>query len=208
MENKMKSHSELLECTTEDRKLFEELTSGLPDRSGFSGNYKDDKGVEIPYNSEAHVLRHIRTAIEIVKPKNVLEIGFNRGHGSAMFLGLDEKVKVFSIDISTRKETLHAAFVLKNRYDNRFNFLALDSGYAYQTLEGQQFDLCFIDGAHDKLSVIVDINLCNNLNIPYLLFDDIYPTYGQVMQAIGEYDDELELIKDMDNLHLYKANWK
>lgn len=203
-----KTHDELLICPPEDRKLFEEITRGLPDRSGFSGNHIDDKGIEIPYGSGAHVLQHIKATVDLVKPKSVLEIGFNRGHGSAMFLWSDKNVKVFSIDISTRKETVHAAIVLKNRFDNRFDFLALESGYAFDTLKDKNFDLCFVDGAHDKLSVIVDINLCKNLKIPYLLFDDVYPHYGQVTQAIGEYDDELELIKDMDNLRLYKTNWK
>jgi predicted O-methyltransferase YrrM len=208
MKSSMKTHEELLECSAEDKALFNELTRGLPDRRGFNGDHMDDSGKEIPYGSEAHVLKHIRTALEIAKPKSVLEIGFNRGHGSAMFLGLDKNVSVFSIDISTRKETLHAAIVLKNRYDSRFDFLGLDSGFAYQTLRDKGFDFAFVDGAHDRLSVIIDINLCKNLQVSYILFDDVYPAYGQVMQAIGEYDDELELIKDMDNLRLYKTNWK
>lgn len=204
----MKTHEQLLECTAEDKELFSELTKGLPDRAGFQRNYLDNTGKEIPYGSEAHVLKHIRAAMELVKPASVLEVGFNRGHGSAMFLGLNKNVKVLSIDISTRKETVHAAIVLKNRYSDRFNFLALNSAFAFQTLKEQQYDLAFVDGAHDKLSVLVDINLCQNLNIPYILFDDIYPAYGEVMQAIGEYEDQLELLIDMDNLRLYKTNWK
>lgn len=205
----MKTHDELLECSAEDKKLFDEFTAGLPDRAGFNGNYIDSDGKYIPYGSGPHVLKHVRTAIEIVKPKTVLEIGLNRGHGSAMFLGLDKNVRVFSTDISTRKETLHAVIVLKNRYNERFEFLGLGSGmFAFDALQSQKFDLCFVDGAHDKGSVLVDIVMCMRLNIPYLLFDDCYPRYGEVAQAIGEYDDELELIKDMDNLRLYKTNWK
>ena len=203
----MKTHEELLECSIEDRKLFEEITRGLPDRAGFNRNHIDDRGKEIPYGSEAHVLKYIRRACEIVKPKYVFEIGFNRGHGAVMFLELS-KARVFSIDISTRKETIHAAIVLKNRYAERFDFLGGDSAYAHKDLMGEGFDLAFVDGGHDKSSVLLDLNTCKQLKIPYLLFDDVYSRYGEVIKAIGEYDDELQLIEDMDNLRLYKTNWK
>jgi predicted O-methyltransferase YrrM len=203
----MKSHEELLDCSTEDKQLFDEITRGLPDRAGFSRDYMDNSGREIPYGSGPHVLQHIRTAIDVVKPKSVFEIGFNRGHGSAMFLALS-KASVFSIDVSARKETLHAVIVLKNRYHERFDFLSMDSKYAHQALGDMQFDMAFVDGAHDKTSVMFDIETCKRLKISYLLMDDIYPHYGEVIKAIGEYDDQLELVKDMDNLRLYRTQWK
>jgi SAM-dependent methyltransferase len=201
------SHEELLSVSPEDKALFDQITNGLPTREGYSGDYYDRDGKEIPYGSEAHVLKHIRTAIEIVQPKSVLEIGLNRGHGSAMFLALS-KAKVVSIDISDRRETIFAGTYLQNMYPERFMFFIKDSGFAIECLRGRHFDLCFIDGGHDEASVLVDINLCENLKIPYLLFDDCYPRYGEVLKAIGGYGDDLTLIKDMDNIRLYKSNWK
>jgi predicted O-methyltransferase YrrM len=141
-----------------------------------------------------------------VKPTYIFEIGTNRGHSAAMFLELS-RARVLSIDISTRKETLHAVITLKNRYNERFNFLGINSAYAYDTLSDEQFDLAFIDGAHDKSSVLFDLNTCKRLKIPYILCDDVYPRYGSVMEAIGEYENELELVLDMDNLRLYKTSW-
>jgi hypothetical protein len=195
----------LLECSVDDKKLFEDITRGLPDRAGFGGNYMSDGG-EIPHGSGAHVLQHIRAVCEFVKPTYIFEIGTNRGHSAAMFLELS-RAKVLSIDISTRKETLHAVITLKNKYHERFDFLGINSAYAYDTLADEKFDLAFIDGAHDKSSVLFDINTCKRLNVPYILFDDIYPRYGSVLEAIGEYENELELFLDMDNLRLYKTKW-
>jgi hypothetical protein len=203
----MKTHDKLLECSIEDKQLFDRITQGLPDRAGFSRDYMASDGKEIPYGSGAHIIQHIRRACDIVKPKEVFEIGFNRGHGSAIFLEVSD-ANIFSIDISTRKETLHAAFVLKNRYADRFNFLGMHSGYVYPTFAEKKFDLAFVDGAHDKSSVVLDIKTCKRMKIPYLLFDDYYSRYGEVAKAIGEFEDELELVEDMDNLRLYKTKWQ
>jgi predicted O-methyltransferase YrrM len=203
----MKAHEELLQVSVEDKKLFDEITKGLPSREGYGGNFIDHNGVEIPYGSEAHVLRHIREAITIVQPKKILEIGLNRGHGSAMLLALS-KANVTSIDVSNRKETVHAGIHLVHQYPDRFKFFICDSAKVFDALSVNKFDLVFVDGGHDMASVLVDINLCENLKVPYILFDDVYPRYGEVLQAIGKYEDELELVKDMDNLRLYKTNWK
>jgi predicted O-methyltransferase YrrM len=204
----MKAHEELLQVSVEDKKLFDEITKGLPSREGYGGNFFDHHGHEIPYGSEAHVLKHIRDTIAIVQPKQVLEIGLNRGHGSAMFLALS-KARVVSIDVSNRKETVHAGIHLAHQYPDRFQFFICDSAKVFEALkQHSKYDLVFVDGGHDMASVLVDINLCENLKVPYILFDDVYPRYGEVLQAIGKYEDELELVKDMDNLRLYKTNWK
>jgi predicted O-methyltransferase YrrM len=201
----MKTHEELLDCSPEDKKLFDEITKGLPSREGYSGNFIDRDGKEIPFGSEAHVLKHIRTAIEIVQPKTILEIGLNRGHGSAMLLALS-KASVVSIDISDRRETLFAGMYLQREYPERFMFFICDSAKVGDAMKAGRFDMCFVDGDHTEEAVTADILLCRDLEIPYILFDDIYPRYGEVLQAIGKFD-ELELVKDMDNLRLYKSHW-
>jgi hypothetical protein len=55
--------------------------------------------------------------------------------------------------------------------------------------------------------VTADIELCKQLKIPYLLFDDIMPKFGPgVLPAIEKFP-ELELVKDMNNLRLYRVNY-
>ena len=41
-------------------------------------------------------------------------------------------------------------------------------------VSNEKFDLAFIDGDHQPLPVLRDIKSCLSLNIPYILFDDIY----------------------------------
>lgn len=198
------THEQLLICSEEDKIFYNKCIEGLPKRSGNNGNYLDKYGVEIPYGSEAHVLQHLRTTIDIVKPKHILEIGLNLGWSSAMWLEISD-ANITSIDISDKDETIFAGEFLKNKYPARFDYSIIDSNVAHKWLNGIDFDLIFIDGGHDLESVIDDIFLAINLGISYLLFDDVSPRYGEVGIAIAQFDPRtLVLVKDMNNLRLYK----
>ncbi len=192
---------ELLYASEEDWAFYKEAIDGLPTREGFKGNYLDKDNIEIPYGSGPHIVKHFRDAIEIVKPNCILEIGFNLGHGAALLLALNKSVD--SIDISHKWETKYAALYLENKYpDGEFRYWDRveypDSPFIYQ--------LAFIDGAHDEVNIMEDIRLCMKLRIQYLLFDDWYPRYGETQKAVAQFP-ELELVKDMNNLRLYKVNY-
>lgn len=190
---------ELMVYAPEDLPIYFEATDGLPRLEGFKLNGIDKYNKHIPYGSGPHILAHIRSVLEIVKPKNVLEIGFNLGYGSGIFLLLSD-ANVVSTDISDKDETVAGAKVLTEKYAERFKF------YFRSELPKAKnyFDLIFIDGGHFESEVTEDIQLAKDLNIPYLLFDDIYHRFGPgVLPAINKYPD-LQLVKDMDNLRLYK----
>jgi len=195
---------ELLYASPEDWALYIDIIQGLPTREGKNGDHLDKFGVEIPYHSGPHILKHFRDVIEIVNPDRILEIGFNMGHSAAMWLHLSE-AHVDSIDISKKDETIEAAGFLEKKYGKpvvRFEYFNRDlfwDGFKY-------YDLCFIDGAHDEQNIVNDINLCSYLKVPYLLFDDWYPRYGETQKAVVHFP-ELELVKDMNNLRLYKFNY-
>jgi len=194
-----KTHEQLLECSDNDKAFFNECVKGLPTRKGFLGNYTDKYGIEIPYGSEAHIVQHLRKAVEIVKPKLILEIGFNCGWSAAIWLNICNAGLV-SIDISDKEETLVAAEILKNRFTSRFYFKLRKD---FIELVRNSYDLIFIDGDHRESFIVDDINLAKDLNIPYILFDDCYERYGETMAALNHFPD-LELVHDMDNLKLYK----
>lgn len=181
-----------------DWDFFNKAIEGLPTREGFKGNCLDKDNVEIPYSCGPHTIRNFREALSIVKPNNILEIGFNLGYSSAMLVLLGENVD--SIDISEKWETKYAALYLENNNAGRFNYWnRKDFPEPYG-----KYDLVFIDGGHFEEDVTNDILLAKKLGTPYLLFDDIYPQYGPgVMPAINKFP-ELELVKDMNNLRLYK----
>lgn len=207
------SDEELLYASEEDWAFYNECVKGLPTMSGFNGDGKDKNGEYIPYGSGPHIIRWFKEALEIVKPESILEIGLCCGHGSAMLLNLSE-ARLWSIDISDREETISAAALLWERFPEKFRFSISNSIDfvksilpIYKTVvSGPYFDLCWLDGAHDLESITKDIHSCIKLNIPYILFDDYYKRYGDTKDAIAKFP-ELELVKDMNNLRLYKVNY-
>jgi hypothetical protein len=191
---------ELLYASEEDIAFYEKAIKALPTRKGFRGDFRDRDGVEIPYSSGPHILKHFREVLELIKVYHVLEIGFNIGYGSAMLLELG--LSVDSIDVSEKFETKYAAFFLGNMYQSRFHYWdRSDFPEPYG-----KYELVFIDGAHDEKSITEDILLVKRLEAAYILFDDWYPRYGETQIAVAKFH-ELELVKDMNNLRLYKVNY-
>jgi hypothetical protein len=202
------THEELLYASEEDIAFFNKITEGLPTMAGKNGDGLDKFGVPIPYHSGPHILRHFRDVIEIVKPRKIFEIGFNMGHSSKMWLDLSA-CEVVSCDISLKDETIAAAEYLRN-YSERFAFEwrdDLDGDWVAAIATQYYFDIAFIDGAHDEENVTKDIQLCKGMKIPYILFDDWYPRYGETQKAVAQFP-ELELVKDMNNLRLYRVNYE
>lgn len=202
------TEEELKYASEEDIAFFNKCIEGLPTREGKNGDYKDKFGVEIPYHSGPHILRHFRDAIEIVKPDFILEIGFNMGHSSAMWLNLFDG-DVLSCDVSQKDETYAGMDYLRFKYPGRFTFQWRDDVNDYTANAYPRhyyFDLAFVDGAHDEKSIIDDTELCIKMKIPYILYDDYYEKYGETKNALTHFP-ELELVKDMNNLRLYKVNY-
>jgi len=200
---------ELLYASEEDWAFYNKITEGLPTMAGKNGDGLDKFGVPIPYHSGPHILRHFREAIEIVNPECILEIGFNMGHSVSMWLNLFDGY-VLSCDVSQKDETLLGAEYLKHTYQDRFEFQWRDDVNDYTANSYPMhrfFDLAFIDGAHDEKSIIDDTELCIKMKIPYILYDDFYERYGDTKKALTHFP-ELELVKDMNNLRLYKINYQ
>jgi hypothetical protein len=199
---------ELLYASEEDWAFYNKCIEGLPTREGKNGDYLDKFGIEIPYHSGPHILKHFRDTLSIVKPEKIFEIGFNMGHSSSMWLNLFGG-DIVSCDVSRKEETIKGYEYLQSRYCNRFNFEwrdSLDGDWAISMGNLYFFDLAFIDGAHDEKSIIQDTEMCINMKIPYILYDDFYSRYGETQKALVHFP-ELELVKDMNNLRLYKVNY-
>lgn len=193
---------DLMYSTPEDQEFWLKCIAGLPGLEGYSGKGVDKFGELIPYGTGPHSLSFFREVFELVKPKNVFEIGFNMGYASAVFLELGY-CHVYSCDISLKDETVNAAKILFERHGHRFwydNRSEIDE----DRLAGARYDLCFIDGGHLYQDVMTDINLCLSFDIQYFLFDDILPQFGEVQKAIDEWLSDIELVKQSGNLALYK----
>lgn len=197
------TEEELKYASPEDIEFFNKITEGLPTMAGKNGDGLDKFGHPIPYHSGAHILRHFRDTIEIVNPKKIVEFGFNMGHSSAMWLELCNAY-LHSFDISEKDETIEGARYLEKKYFPRFTFWRSDTKGLLLT--DPEIDLVFIDAAHDEKSIINDIRVAKAAKVKFILFDDWYKRYADTQDAVAQFP-ELELVKDMNNLRLYKVNY-
>ena len=115
------------------------------------------------------------------KVESILEIGFNIGYSASMWLEFDpdKKSTLTSVDIGIHADTVNAAEAVKNLHGDRFSFILSNSKKVKNQLQGQLFDLAFIDGDHSDVGVASDIRLCIDLQIPLLLFDDYWTDQDQ-----------------------------
>jgi len=107
---------------------------------------------------------------------NILEIGFNIGCSATMWMEWhpEQTVKLTAVDICKHKDTAPAAETVKERYGDRFKFIASNSFEAKQYLEDQTFDMAFIDGGHDHDTVVHDTKMALELGATIFVYDDYH----------------------------------
>ena len=152
--------------TPEEDRDFKRLVEGLP---------------ETKIGLGAHSLEAVRSILKIVRPERILEIGFDRGHSAAMWLGLSD-ASVVSVDISDDPELLRAVEILQERYPGRLTFIHGDSRTVRELLAPHAFDLVFIDGDHSEEGALADLLLAFELEAPWIAFDDWLPRFGPGVQ--------------------------
>lgn len=113
--------------------------------------------------------------------QRVLEIGFNLGHSARIFLEFG--LEVHSIDIGENKGTesimKHLAFMNKNFSYEVANSWDLD----YRDYTG--YDMMFVDGGHDTVTVLNDILLGVKAGIKWIIVDDYDGKwFGNIIQTV------------------------
>lgn len=195
---------DLMKSTIEEQEFWCNCVRKLPRLEGFSGTGLDKFGEKIVWGTGAHSLKAFRETFNYVMPKSVLEIGFNMGYASVVFLELSRFCFVCSCDISLKDETIKAAEILKEKYKRRFMYFNRLNPMFDAFVGGTQFDLCFVDGSHLKEGVMEDLSLCLKLQIPFLLMDDWLPQFGGIQEAVATFGDRLSVIKLWGNIALLK----
>lgn len=125
--------------------------------------------------------------VNIVNPRNILEIGFFAGASSLMWLS-QSSANVTSVDPMKNlysPETTHdgdksSVQKLTDLYGPRFNFIEMDSKLVRPQLAGRKFDLMFMDGDHWPVGVRNDFNLALDLGIEWILADDFITDVREV----------------------------
>src|ERR1700749_2247779 len=197
-------NEKLMYSSPEDQCFYLKGVEGLPTLAGLNGTGKDENGVPLPYGTGPHSVRCLREIVSIVHPQNIIEIGFNMGYSSAMWLELAPEAKVFSCDISYKKETIVAAEILSERYDGRFRYMNRGDVLFFSYLNENDFDLIFIDGGHELKDVVADLEFALNLKIPNIAMDDFLPEFGEIQKAIEQLGEKVEIVNVNGNIALLK----
>jgi predicted O-methyltransferase YrrM len=158
-----------------------------------------------------------------VKPKNILEFGTNLGGSAALQLTLNPKAKLVSFD--PKQWEMHSALYMDDSFikqhpkifgkipapgllhivfgTERFRFINRSSKWVQDLVE-DKFDYAFIDGSHTYLDCYNDIQNCIELEIPYLVVDNIATDEDatakrvQVKAAVEQFANQLEEIDSVE----------
>lgn len=120
--------------------------------------------------------------------RTVLEIGFNAGHSSEIFLSGNPDCTVVSFDLGCQDIVEVGKRFIDMEYPGRHTLILGDSTvtvpkYISENPE-RTFDLIFIDGGHEYDVAIADIKNCHALSHPstILIVDDVVLSH-----PLGEY---------------------
>ncbi|MGL1446978.1 hypothetical protein ACSTIZ_00530, partial [Vibrio parahaemolyticus] len=89
-----------------------EISAPLCDVGGLNKTGIDKYGNPIPAHLGPHSIYAIKLTANAIKPKRILEIGFNMGRSASMWLKFTD-ANITSVDISDKEETMHGASYLK-----------------------------------------------------------------------------------------------
>jgi predicted O-methyltransferase YrrM/SAM-dependent methyltransferase len=124
--------------------------------------------------------KNIVNVVSTIKPKRVLEIGFNAGFSSLLMLMSYNDMDITCIDINLHNYVVPCYNVIKADYPN-LNILLESSQTALPKLISQNmsYDLIHIDGDHSLSGATNDFNLCLKLSKKgtIIIFDDTNIAY-------------------------------
>ena len=157
-------------------------------------------------------------AINLIKPKEILEIGFFCGNSALMMLELSKgfNTKLTSVDpfmdnptndylnsvgrpeeIGGDSVQLAAVESIYQNYKDRFRFVHKRSLAAAISgdLSEEPYQLCYCDGDHWEPGVCIDLNIILALKIPFVLMDDCCPEFPGVAAAFSKMKNRFGVIK-------------
>jgi predicted O-methyltransferase YrrM len=116
---------------------------------------------------------------------HLMEIGFNGGHSSHVFLKMNPSLSVTSFDLGIHDYVLTAKQFIDTTYPGRHTLLVGDSTVSVPKYSNHNpnktFDVIFIDGGHEYETASADLENCRKLATKdtIVIMDDTIYTKGQ-----------------------------
>lgn len=119
--------------------------------------------------------------------KRIMEIGFNAGHSSELFLNLNSEVTVVSFDLGVYDSVPIGKEYIDKQFPGRHTLILGDSTQTVPEYimknPNMKFDFIFIDGGHDYNIVKADLDNCRALadsNTVVAIDDTIFTAYDWI----------------------------
>ena len=114
---------------------------------------------------QIHLLKQF---CKIKRIKNIMEIGFNAGHSSEIFLEYNKDTNVVSFDIGSHDYVNKGKKFIDNKYPSRHTLIIGNStktvpAYIQQN-KTKTFDLIYVDGGHTYDVARADLMNCRHLS--------------------------------------------
>ena len=145
-------------------------------------NYYNKYNIKITEGNIENNIEQKKDIINIIKTKNpeyILEIGFNAGHSSELFLE-NSNAYIYSFDIGAHfhEYLKYGKLFLNNKFPNRHTLVFGNSRETIPRFNNNnniKFDIIFIDGGHDYEVAYDDLMNCRNLATEdtIVIMDDI-----------------------------------
>ena len=136
--------------------------------------------------------RLLKMIVEMVHPKNILEVGTFSGYSAlCMAEGLDDGAHVWTFEINDEMEDFTRPWIENSPWADRVNFIIGDANKIAPTL-GVEFDMAFVDG--DKRTYVETLDTLLPIIRPggFVLADNTLwdghvtdPAYDHDQQTVG-----------------------
>jgi len=146
---------------------------------------------------------------------NIMEIGFNAGHSSEVFLKNNLTCKVTSFDIGTHDYLIKGKEFIDNNYPNRHTLILGDSTltipeFIKNNKDNVKFDFIFIDGGHSYEVALADMTNCFELahkDTVVALDDTVFNKQWELSWNIGPTSVWRKFVSDKKVSQLYSKDY-